>query len=59
VQTSFQQRDLVCEMVGKVQPTSELVLQAGSEKTVFWDLAQQNLTGFAAQPRSTEIGVKL
>ncbi|MDX2239611.1 MAG: sll0787 family AIR synthase-like protein [Leptolyngbyaceae cyanobacterium bins.302] len=47
VRSRFQQQGLVCEAIGKVQPTQELVLRSQDESAVFWDLAQQKLTGFA------------
>lgn len=46
VQACFQQQDLVCEVVGEVQATQQLVLRSPQESIVFWDLAQQALTGF-------------
>nr|WP_228035634.1 sll0787 family AIR synthase-like protein [Oculatella sp. LEGE 06141] len=48
VRSHFQQRDLVCEAIGDVQPTHQLILQSGAASSVFWDLSQQALTGFAA-----------
>lgn len=57
VQAQFVQRGLVCAVVGDVQPTSTLVLQAGKESVEFWDLSRQPLTGFSAQQPSTkEVG---
>lgn len=47
IQQQFQQRHLACAVIGEVQPTSALELQLGSESTLFWDLAQHRLTGFA------------
>ncbi|MDX2215833.1 MAG: sll0787 family AIR synthase-like protein [Oculatellaceae cyanobacterium bins.114] len=47
VQAHFRQRDLVCEVIGTVEPTHQLVLRSPSESSVFWDFAQQPLTGFA------------
>jgi len=55
VKACFQRQDLVCEVVGEVQPTQQLVLHAHkhtgangcSESLLFWDLAQQPFTGFA------------
>lgn len=46
VQTCFHQQDLVCEVVGEVQATQQLVLRSPQESIVLWDLAQQALTGF-------------
>jgi AIR synthase-related protein len=54
VRSRFQQQGLVCEIVGAVQSTQQLVLRqqqfeetARSESVVFWDFTQQKLTGFA------------
>lgn len=47
VQSCFKQQDLVCEVVGEVQPTRKLVLQLHQEHLIFWDFSQQKLTGFA------------
>ena len=48
VQSCFQEQGLVCEVIGEVQPTQQLVLRSGQESVVFWDLAQQKLTGFGS-----------
>jgi uncharacterized protein len=47
VQSYFHQRDLVCEAVGTIQAKPQLLLKSQSEATVFWDFAQQPLTGFS------------
>jgi len=47
IQSYFQQQSLVCQVVGEVEPTQQLVLRSGQESTVFWDLSQQTLTGFS------------
>ncbi|MBD2461261.1 sll0787 family AIR synthase-like protein [Oscillatoria sp. FACHB-1407] len=47
VQAHFRQRDLVCEVIGTVEPTHQLELRSHSESAVFWDFTQQPLTGFA------------
>lgn len=47
VQSCFHQQNLVCEVIGEVQPTQQLVLQSRQESVVFWDLSQQELTGFS------------
>jgi hypothetical protein len=58
VQAHFQQRDLVCAVVGTVQPTSSLVLRSQNQSVEFWDLSQQGLTGFSAVGvRSDRVGV--
>ena len=49
VQSKFRYRDLVCEVVGEVQSTQELILKSQEESVVFWDLSQQRLTGFARE----------
>ena len=46
VQAQFQQRDLVCSVVGSVQAGHQLWLQAGQESALMWDLADCPLTGF-------------
>ncbi len=51
VQSHFRKRDLVCEVIGEVQPTHQLVLHSHDESTVFWDLSQHCLTGFSANER--------
>ncbi|WP_425216390.1 sll0787 family AIR synthase-like protein [Tumidithrix helvetica] len=54
VQTQFHQQDLVCEVVGEVQPTTVLILrqnpsfqESQRESVQFWNFAQQPLTGFS------------
>lgn len=47
VQSCFRQQNLVCEVVGEVQPTQQLVLRSHQESAVFWDLSQKKLTGFS------------
>jgi AIR synthase-related protein len=47
VQSYFHQQSLVCEVVGEVQPTQQLVLRSYQESIVFWNLSQQKLTGFS------------
>lgn len=46
VQKLFQERNLVCAVIGEICPGSQLQLQQSGESLVFWDLAQQPLTGF-------------
>jgi uncharacterized protein len=46
VQQFFHQRNLACVAIGEVQATKTLVLQSQSESIIFWDFAQQGLTGF-------------
>jgi len=47
VQFCFQQQNLVCEVVGEVQATPQLVLQSQQEFLTFWDFSKQKLTGFS------------
>lgn len=47
VQSCFSQQNLVCEVVGEVQTTQQLVLRSHQESAVFWDLSQKKLTGFS------------
>jgi uncharacterized protein len=49
VQAHFRQRNLVCEAIGEVQDTHQLMLRSGTETLPFWDLAQTPLTGFSHQ----------
>lgn len=58
VQACFHQHNLVCEVVGNVEPERQLVLQSGSESAVFWDLSHRSLTGFSASPASLQAGAK-
>jgi len=46
IQSYFQQQRLVCEVVGEVEPTQQLVLRSSQESIVFWDLSQEKSTGF-------------
>ena len=47
VRSLFHQRDLICEAIGEIQAMPQLILQNQEETTVFWDLSEQALTGFA------------
>ncbi|WP_245939729.1 sll0787 family AIR synthase-like protein [Stenomitos frigidus] len=47
VRSLFHQRDLICEAIGDVQATPQLILKHQEQTAVFWDLAEQSLTGFA------------
>lgn len=47
IQSHFHSRNLVCEVVGEVQPTRQLVLQFQDQLVLFWDLSHQGLTGFS------------
>jgi hypothetical protein len=46
VQACFAQQGLVCQAVGEVQTGPQLVLRSGQAAIVFWNFAQQPLTGF-------------
>lgn len=46
VQSYFQQQGLICEKIGEVRSTKELVLRSGNESAVFWDCDRESLTGF-------------
>ncbi len=45
VQTQFHSRDLVCEVIGTVQQSRQVVLQRQAESAMFWDFLKQSLTG--------------
>ncbi|XHX78176.1 MAG: sll0787 family AIR synthase-like protein [Stenomitos frigidus ULC029] len=47
VRSQFHERQLVCEAIGEVQSSPQLVLKAQDQSAVFWDLATQALTGFS------------
>jgi uncharacterized protein len=47
IQFCFHQQNLVCEVVGEVQSTRQLVLQSQQESIRFWDFLEQKLTGFS------------
>jgi uncharacterized protein len=46
VKDCFHQQALICEVIGDVEAGSKLMLRSRSETVLFWDLAQQPLTGF-------------
>ncbi|MEO0376638.1 MAG: sll0787 family AIR synthase-like protein [Cyanobacteria bacterium P01_A01_bin.17] len=47
IQTLFRQQKLVCDPIGQVTEGQALTFQAGSESICFWDLSQDQLTGFS------------
>ncbi|MEL6320370.1 MAG: sll0787 family AIR synthase-like protein [Cyanobacteria bacterium J06626_14] len=47
VQNRFIANDLICEVIGHIQPGSELTLTNGIETEVFWNLTNKPLTGFS------------
>ena len=47
VRSLFHQRNLICEAIGEVQATPQLVLKEQEQTSVFWDLSKQALTGFS------------
>lgn len=48
VQACFHCRNLVCEIVGEVQPSHQLILRSQAELATFWDLSQESFTGFSS-----------
>ncbi|MEP0913498.1 sll0787 family AIR synthase-like protein [Leptolyngbya sp. GB1-A1] len=46
VQAMFRDRQLICEPIGEVNCTSELVLRLQQDSICFWNLQKQPLTGF-------------
>ncbi|RMF69799.1 MAG: hypothetical protein D6742_01785, partial [Cyanobacteria bacterium J069] len=50
VQQHFGDRHLICQAIGEIQPTSQLVLLSQGKSVVFWDFAKQSLTGFSPAP---------
>ena len=48
IRAIFQQRHLVCEAIGSIDSTHQLKLRRSSETIVFWDLSENQLTGFTA-----------
>lgn len=50
VQRQFGDRHLTCQIIGEIQPTTQLVLHSQGESVVFWDFAEQSLTGFSPAP---------
>jgi hypothetical protein len=51
VQQHFQQRQLTCEVIGEMQAGHQLMLRSPSESVLFWDLAENPLTGFSSQEK--------
>ncbi|KAM3098918.1 sll0787 family AIR synthase-like protein [Phormidesmis sp. 146-35] len=49
VQAQFRQQDLVCEVIGEIEPTHHLVLRSSNQSVLFWDLAKESLTGFSTR----------
>jgi AIR synthase-related protein len=46
VQACFEQQGLICQAVGEIRAGQQLMMRAGKDTIVFWDFAQQTLTGF-------------
>ncbi len=46
VQAMFRDRQLICEPIGEVNSTAELVLRLQQDSICFWNLQKQPLTGF-------------
>jgi AIR synthase-related protein len=49
VEARFKAHDLVCSVIGHIQPGSTLTLTTGNESAVFWDLTHAPLTGFSPE----------
>ncbi|MBD2175352.1 sll0787 family AIR synthase-like protein [Pseudanabaena sp. FACHB-1998] len=47
VQSLFQSQDLACAVVGTIQTGTKIILKSQNESVVFWDFAQDLLTGFS------------
>ncbi|MBD1868593.1 sll0787 family AIR synthase-like protein [Leptolyngbya sp. FACHB-671] len=47
VQTCFREKELSCEAIAQITDSQQLILTYKSETEIFWDLTQENLTGFA------------
>jgi uncharacterized protein len=55
VQARFIQRGLTCVVVGQIDSTRQLRLQLQGETSLFWDLQQELLTGFAPEVQPCQI----
>jgi len=47
VKAQFDRQGLVCAIVGKVQTKTQVILRSQSDSVLFWDFAQDALTGFS------------
>jgi hypothetical protein len=47
VRSLFHERDLICEAIGTIQTTPQLILKDATASAIFWDLSAQPLTGFS------------
>lgn len=47
VQTCFREKELSCEAIAQITDSRQLILTYKGETETFWDLTQENLTGFA------------
>jgi len=47
IQARFQAQNLISQEIGIMTDTKQLCLEWAEQSTVFWDLSQENLTGFA------------
>lgn len=47
VQAQFHRQGLVCEVIGEVRASHQLILQSQEESVLFWDLLKEPLTGFS------------
>jgi len=50
VQQAFGDRHITCQDIGEICTIPHLILQMQTESTLFWDLSQNPLTGFAPSP---------
>lgn len=46
VRAAFHSRNLVCEPVGEMHSSHQLILKSEADEVVFWDLSQTKLTGW-------------
>ncbi|MEO1210790.1 MAG: sll0787 family AIR synthase-like protein [Cyanobacteria bacterium J06638_20] len=53
VQGVFESEGLACAVIGQVTDGHQLILQAGSESRLFWDFAEDALTGFSDRIQET------
>lgn len=47
IQSLFHSRGLVCQAIGEMQLSRQLILKSRTEKVTFWDLSQKDCTGFS------------
>lgn len=49
VRSLFQARALICEVIGEIESGHQLILNSGTESLLFWDFAQESLTGLGTE----------